>query len=132
MPSLSDMLDDIMSDAGVQAAPKKKSNWDVTTDHEAQIMQLKEMYADYGVARFNRGDLVTAKANSGTRGAGLPHIVLDTDYGSAYHFTDDTSSAMNGRRHEIRVLCFVDNATMTSFWGESHDYELYDPDVHGK
>lgn len=90
------------------------------------------MAYDYGRPVFKKGDIVTPKRQSGTKGAGLPHIVLETNYGCEPYWTEDGTSARNGRRHEVRVMCYVNNEQMVPFWGESHEYEPYDPKVHGK
>lgn len=82
---------------------------------------------------FKAGDLVTPRSNSGQKGAGHPHIVLEViDWADPYlhHGSpkEKTSSAY-GMRQNMRVAGEANPGRIACFWVESFTYEEYVPGV---
>lgn len=94
---------------------------------EAAIERLREAHAVYGVQRFHPGDLVTPRADGPLRGAGDPHLVLETNYGAEPTWMarsiSDLGSNRYGNRLDLRCLSLTQERdgtqTLTAHWNEA-------------
>lgn len=103
---------------------------DVTILPSAQVEELMAYAEEYRAGcAFKHGDIVTPKKNSGVKGTGLPHVVLEVLEEPVRLWGHDepsqTGSALFGRRVDIRVVCYVDNDHVAAFWSESYQYEYW-------
>lgn len=110
----------------------KDDDYETSIMPEAQVETLKEYNVKYQKAmisppKFSPGDMITPVAGVGTKGVGQPHIVLEVRSFSKVEpfWSKDASSSGNGRRLDIRVACFVNNESISTFWVESIEYEPY-------
>jgi len=127
MPSLDDIMAEIIGGGAkpvvVAGGRIKSEDYRVTIDKEVQAMELAEFARGYR-QRFQVGQYITPKPNTGTKGAGLPHLVVEVNPNAEPVFLQDGNGSMrNGRRNEIRVATYVDDETITMFWVEAVDYE---------
>jgi hypothetical protein len=106
--------------------------------HEVQFMRLREASERYiNPQVFEVGQLVTPRAESTNKWVGEPHLVIDTNYSGEPVWHGEPHSHGFGMRPEVRVLVMVASHNgdkkrahlMTTFWGESADYEPYTPPV---
>lgn len=116
-----------------------KPEWGATTLHSAQIEGLREQLQDYLQApsrRFRVGDIVTPKASASIKGIGCPYIVLEVNDDARPMFptasVNDITHTKAGSRAQIRVMTYVENDNVLTFWNEAWEFEHYDPNVHGK
>jgi hypothetical protein len=99
--------------------------------HEAQVMTLREYFADYASGcRFKPGDLVTPKRSSVVQGAGLPHIVVEVLADPIRNFDapdpSDTGGSRYGARLDMRVICYHEGSgRVAAWWTESWMFEPY-------
>lgn len=97
---------------------------------EGQIARLLERLEVYKAScPFKVGDVVTPRADSSVKGAGLPHVVADILEKPFYNFSGDFGSNAFGRRVDVRVICFH-NGNILPHWCESWEFERYsEPDT---
>jgi hypothetical protein len=114
--------------------PPQRTGWPVTINPAAQIMTLREQLDDYVNPQFKVGDIVTPKPFTTTKGVGQPWMVIDTRYDAKTEAFDGerAGSAMDGRVLNLRLMCYVDNETITAFWDEAWIFEAWDDRKHGK
>lgn len=95
---------------------------------EAVIAELKLMSETYmahmSECPFKPGDIVTPLLGSTMKGAGKPHVVLETISNPDPVFTDELGLCAFGRRPNLRVGLFQDGKR-PAFWVESFEFELY-------
>ena len=102
------------------------NDFNVSIDPEAQIEELRIHLEHYRKQRFAVGDIVTPKAVSGLRGAGIPAIVIETNYGVEPEYTSgDATNTNYGGRFDIRVMTYADNENVRVWWSEAWQYEPY-------
>ena len=91
---------------------------------EAAVARLREAASRYAEMlhgpRFKVGDWVTPTQDATIKGAGEPHVVVETAQGSPCFGKD--CGTHDGRRVDIRVLKLA-GADIAPFWGESFEYE---------
>lgn len=108
----------------------KKTKDGVSLLPEGQIEELQRYAEEYRAGcAFKPGDIVTPKKSGGINGAGLPHVVLEVLEEPVRLWTceepSQSGSGLFGRRLDMRVVCYVDNDHVASFWSESYQYEFY-------
>lgn len=94
---------------------------------EAQIVELHDFYERYiQDCPFKPGDLVTPMQNSGIKGAGDPHIVLEVvERPEPILAPDKAGSAAQGIRVNVRTATFYGPEDITMFWHEQQCLEPY-------
>lgn len=99
---------------------------------EAQIAELRSVFAHYANCPFKVGDLITPRANGTSKWAGEPHLVLEVRVPCEPHFSiadpDDGGSPNFGRRFDVRVgVLGGDSETICAYWQESWNFVPYEP-----
>jgi len=92
---------------------------------DAQAEELKALYARYAApCPFVCGDLVTPRKNSGIKGHGEPHVVVEViDGGLPSRWTNDR---VHGFRLDIRLAFLVTDGEHYGLgWFESWAFEPY-------
>ena len=93
---------------------------------EALIMSLQEAHGNYAAGnQFMPGQIVTPRRGYDAKGAGEPHIVLETR-APEYDFRADVGSNAYGKRLDIRVAGMCSRgAELSAWWVESWCFEPY-------
>jgi len=92
---------------------------------EGQIARLEEMLTNYQRQNpFGIGELVTPRADSGLKGIGIPHIVLDLRDDIEPDWRQE-HPLNRGCCDDFRIAYFNDDETIVVLWQESFRYEAY-------
>jgi hypothetical protein len=96
--------------------------------HEAQIMELRRLFANYGrTDRFKPGDLVMRPSDGAAGRLIEPYIVLELRPDPPVDWSAGRPGASNhGARLDIRVMTLCDNE-YGPLWLESWMFEPYEP-----
>ncbi|WP_051949290.1 hypothetical protein [Methylosinus sp. PW1] len=94
---------------------------------EAAIARLREAGERYAVGNlFRIGDIVTPRKDSDVKGAGDPHVVIETKDSSKAEFAFVGAPGSNtfGQRLDLRVL-HISNDRIVPHWVESWQFEWW-------
>ena len=95
---------------------------------EAAIARLRESAARYAEqmrgCRFAVGDIVTPVSDCELKGAGAPHLVIETRSGAAPEFGTGSNIHRDGARLDMRVLV-IHKGNIVSLWTESFKFERW-------
>ena len=95
---------------------------------EAAIARLAEHATRYAEqisrSRFAIGDLVTPVSDCDLKGAGDPHLVIDTRSGAAPEFGTASHIYRDGARLDMRVL-FIHRDSIVALWTESFKFKRW-------
>lgn len=93
----------------------------------AQIMSLREAFAQYGANPFKPGDITTPRRNAPNRFAGQPHLVIEVREAPAPDFTNgEVGSNSHGQRNNLRVAVMTDDGKVATYWDESWCHVPYE------
>lgn len=87
---------------------------------EAHLERVKEAAERYARPNpYKVGDIVTPRKDSGMKGVGEPHVVVEvlTEPRRTFEGSGFGGSSF-GANMDVRVMCLMDDLTL-AFWGES-------------
>lgn len=93
---------------------------------EAAIHRLREAAPRFTApVPFVVGDLVTPRSDSPIKGAGNPHLVIETRPGAEPFFGALSPGSPDfGMRLNVRVIT-ISGGDVCAYWGDAADYEIY-------
>lgn len=96
--------------------------------HEGQIARMRDMADRYTRENpFKVGDLVTPRKDGYTKGAGKPHLVIETrktDFGYDPRI-GKIGTPEHGNTPDMRVLSLYEDRACLAFWFCSSEFNSY-------
>lgn len=125
MSSAEQIIATLLSGGG--GSHKQQKDYGVTLSEEVQIVRLEEYLDAYNKPpRFKVGEIITPKDDVCLRGAGNPHVVIDTRDRAEPNWRAAEGTLNHGTRCDIRVAFFADNDDIVAMWQESHMYRYHE------